>query len=104
LLAEYDVSLCLSDHHAAPAPWETTASWVYVRAHGPGGRYRGRYPDADLEALAQRIDGWRGAGKDVFCYFDNDIKSAAPQDAARLLQLCATIESGSPLKGPRPTR
>jgi uncharacterized protein YecE (DUF72 family) len=90
LLAEHDVSLCLSDHHDAPSPWETTASWVYVRCHGPGGRYHGRYRDPDLKVLAGRIKAWRGGGKDVFCYFDNDIKSAAPQDAGRLVELAAT--------------
>jgi len=89
LLANHDVSLCLSDHHDAPAPWEATASFVYVRAHGPGGRYRGRYPDDDLKALARRIAGWREERRDVFCYFDNDIKSAAPQDAERLIALTA---------------
>jgi uncharacterized protein YecE (DUF72 family) len=89
LLAEHDVSLCLSDHHDAPAPWEVTAGWVYVRGHGPGGRYHDRYPDADLKSLAGRIKDWRSQGKDVFCYFDNDIKSAAPQDADRMVQLTA---------------
>jgi uncharacterized protein YecE (DUF72 family) len=61
-----------------------------VRRHGPGGRYRGRYPDPELQALAGRIEAWRRAGKDVFCYFDNDIKSAAPKDAERLVELAAT--------------
>jgi uncharacterized protein YecE (DUF72 family) len=89
LLRDHDVSLCLSDHHSAPAPWEVTASWVYVRAHGPGGHYHGRYPDKDLQAMAARIKTWRSEGKDVFCYFDNDIKSAAPKDADRLIALSA---------------
>src|SRR5207248_1860884 len=40
LLREHDVALCLSDHHDAPAPWEVTARHVYVRGHGPDGRYR----------------------------------------------------------------
>ena len=87
LLAEHDVALCVSDHHDAPSPREATASFVYVRAHGPGGRYHGRYSEAELKALADAIRGWRKAGKDAFCYFDNDIKSAAPQDADRLIEL-----------------
>jgi uncharacterized protein YecE (DUF72 family) len=87
LLAEHDVSLCVSDHHDAPSPWEATASFVYVRAHGPGGRYYGRYSEAELKTLAQAIRDWRKDGKAVFCYFDNDIKSAAPQDAERLIGL-----------------
>lgn len=32
LLADHDTALCISDHHHAPAPWETTASFVYARA------------------------------------------------------------------------
>jgi len=90
LLAEHDVALCVSDHHDAPSPWEATASFVYVRAHGPGGRYHGRYPEPELKTLAHAIGAWRKDGKAVFCYFDNDIKSAAPQDAERLIALSAS--------------
>jgi uncharacterized protein YecE (DUF72 family) len=84
LLGAHDVALCLSDHAAAPAPWVATARHVYVRGHGPGGRYEGRYEDAALDAWAERIGGWRAEGRDVYCFFDNDIKSAAPADAERL--------------------
>ncbi len=86
LLREFDASLCLSDHAAAPAPWEVTASFVYVRGHGPGGRYAGNYSDEILGAWAARIAEWRAEGRDVYCYFDNDIKSAAPFDAQRLTE------------------
>jgi uncharacterized protein YecE (DUF72 family) len=87
ILADFDAALCISDHHSAPAPWEVTASFVYVRGHGPGGRYRGRYPQAELAGWAERIGGWRGEGRDVYVYFDNDIKSAAPFDAEALMAL-----------------
>jgi uncharacterized protein YecE (DUF72 family) len=43
LLRNNDIALCISDHHDAPSPWLATASFVYVRGHGPGGRYRGHY-------------------------------------------------------------
>jgi uncharacterized protein YecE (DUF72 family) len=81
LLADHDAALCISDHHSAPSPWEVTASWVYVRGHGPGGRYHGRYTPEELQRWAERIAQWRGEGRDVYAYFDNDIKSAAPFDA-----------------------
>ncbi len=84
LLSARDVALCLSDHHHAPAPWEATASWVYVRGHGPEGRYAGAYPEATLEDWARRIRAWRAQGKAVYAYFDNDIGVAAPGDARRL--------------------
>lgn len=87
LLAEFDASLCISDHHHAPAPWRRTASWVYVRGHGPGGRYVGRYADAELQRWAAHIRDWRLEGRDVYAYFDNDVKSAAPFDALALRRM-----------------
>jgi uncharacterized protein YecE (DUF72 family) len=30
---------------------------------------------------------WRAAGKDVYCYFDNDEKGYAPRDALRLQEM-----------------
>lgn len=87
MLTAENISLCLSDHHDAPAPWKRTADFVYVRGHGPGGRYRGHYrPDA-LTDWARSIKSWKRQGCDVYVYFDNDQKSAAPADALKLRQL-----------------
>jgi uncharacterized protein YecE (DUF72 family) len=87
LLRDHDVSLCLSDHHDAPSPWEVTARHVYVRGHGPGGRYKDHYPDKTLRAWARDIAKWKRQRRTVFVYFDNDQKSAAPKDAKRLMEL-----------------
>jgi uncharacterized protein YecE (DUF72 family) len=85
ILKKADISLCISDHHHAPAPWTATAaSFVYVRGHGPGGKYHGNYSDKELRDWAKRISGWAKRGRDVYVYFDNDQKSAAPMDALRL--------------------
>lgn len=86
LLKARGVALCLSDHHDAPSPWEVTADFVYLRAHGPGGRYHGRYGEKALSEWADRIRTWR-RDRDVFVYFDNDQKSAAPRDAEQLTAL-----------------
>jgi uncharacterized protein YecE (DUF72 family) len=85
-LAERNVALCISDHHDAPAPFEVTARHVYLRGHGPGGRYRDNYSDQTLNAWANHIRKWRRQRRDVFVYFDNDQKAAAPRDAMRLMQ------------------
>jgi uncharacterized protein YecE (DUF72 family) len=87
VLRDHDAALCLSDHADAPAPWTVTASFVYVRGHGPSGRYRGHYSDATLRTWAARMRRWRKSGRDVYCYFDNDQKSAAPIDAMKLIGL-----------------
>jgi uncharacterized protein YecE (DUF72 family) len=87
LLSRRNIALCLSDHHDAPAPWIRTADFVYIRGHGPEGRYRGHYRAQALSKWAIRIKSWKKQGCDVFVYFDNDQKSAAPADALKLQEL-----------------
>jgi uncharacterized protein YecE (DUF72 family) len=87
LLRDHDAALCISDHADAPAPWIATAGFVYVRAHGTNGRYAGSYRQDTLRGWSSRIADWQRGGKDVYVYFDNDIKSAAPGDARTLLRL-----------------
>jgi uncharacterized protein YecE (DUF72 family) len=88
LLQRYDVALCVADHFKAPAPWIVTASWVYVRGHGPSGEYHGSYSDAQLQHWADHIQAWRSERRDTYAYFDNDVGCAAPYDAFRLKQFC----------------
>jgi uncharacterized protein YecE (DUF72 family) len=87
LLHKHDVALCLSDHQDAPAPCEITARHVYIRGHGPGGRYRGSYSGRTLQRWSDKIAEWRRQKRDVLVYFDNDQKAAAPKDALRLREL-----------------
>jgi uncharacterized protein YecE (DUF72 family) len=87
LLRKHKVALCISDHHDAPSPWIVTARHVYVRGHGPGGRYKDHYSDKELKSWARRIRRWQRERRTVYCYFDNDQKSAAPVDARRLMKL-----------------
>lgn len=87
LLRSKNIALCISDHCQAPAPWEATADHVYVRLHGPTGRYRDSYQTAALRQFARSIRRWHREGRTVFCYFDNDQKSAAPLDALALAKL-----------------
>jgi uncharacterized protein YecE (DUF72 family) len=87
VLRDRNVALCLSDHHDAPAPWEVTAGHVYIRGHGPTGQYKDRYPLKTLRQWAAEIAKWRRRRLTVYCYFDNDQKSAAPKDAKRLVEL-----------------
>lgn len=90
VLSRHDASLCLSDHADAPAPREVTAQWVYVRLHGADGRYHGNYSPQALGRWASSIRGWHEEGRDVWCFFDNDVGAAAPVDAARLVELLTT--------------
>jgi uncharacterized protein YecE (DUF72 family) len=93
ILRDHNAALCISDHADAPAPWATTADFVYVRAHGTNGRYAGSYSADTLQAWAGRIADWHRAGRSIYVYFDNDIKSAAPGDAQTLLGLLKEDQS-----------
>jgi uncharacterized protein YecE (DUF72 family) len=92
-LGDRNIALCISDHHHAPAPWERTADFIYLRGHGPSGRYEGRYSRATLAAWRESIRTWQRDLCDVYAYFDNDQKSAAPMDALALLRLLARFLS-----------
>lgn len=96
LLRRHGVALCISDHYDAPAPWLATANHVYVRGHGPGGRYKGRYSAKALEEWARAIAAWHRERRTVYAYFDNDQKSAAPADAARLRGVLQRIHELEP--------
>ena len=62
-----------------------TTDWVYVRLHGAGEKYRGRYSDAALDDWAGAIADWRADGLDVYVYFNNTAGDGhAPHDAQRL--------------------
>jgi len=57
--------------------------------HGATALYASRYTDAELATWAERIQSLRAGGRDVYAYFDNDVKSAAPLDALALKALAA---------------
>ena len=87
LLREHGVALVLSDSAGTwPVFDEVTADLVYLRLHGQDELYAGGYPAEALDSWAERIHGWAGAGHDVVCYFDNDMKVHAPFDAQALLE------------------
>ena len=64
-----------------------TAGHVYIRGHGPTGEYKDSYPKRTLDRWAESIKRWLGKKGTVYCYFDNDQKTAAPKDAGRLVQI-----------------
>jgi len=83
-------ALVITDISGRPSPAVITGQFTYIRLHGPDEAYRGSYSDADLDGWAEKIGRWLGDGIEVYCYFDNDRKAAAPEDARRLLgRLCA---------------
>lgn len=70
-----------------PRPGRPPRATSMCAATDPGGRYKNQYPDTELKSWADSIRRWRRGGREVFVYFDNDQKSAAPKDAQRLRSL-----------------
>ena len=77
--------LVIADMAGETSPLRVTADLIYLRLHGPGQTaYTGRYSDQALHDWAERIRDWTAAGRDVYCFFDNDAGGNAPADALRL--------------------
>jgi uncharacterized protein YecE (DUF72 family) len=85
LLADYGVAFCIYQLAGLISPKEVTASFVYVRLHGPTEKkYEGSYSPRDLSGWAGAFSAWARKGKDVYCYFDNDQAGYAARNASSL--------------------
>jgi uncharacterized protein YecE (DUF72 family) len=122
LLRKYKVALVVADT-AGKWPYceDVAADFMYLRLHGDKELYASGYTDEALDRWARRIRAWAGGGqpgdahlvsakappkrasRDVFCYFDNDVKVRAPFDARRLIEKLGLDPEGklTPL-GPSP--
>lgn len=112
-LRRYNIALVCADAVAWPRLMDLTADFVYCRLHGSEQLYASGYDADALAAWADRVRAWaqgrepanaervagptkpRRGGRDVFLYFDNDMKVRAPFDAAALQKLlAATVDVG----------
>ncbi|AWT10247.1 DUF72 domain-containing protein [Stutzerimonas frequens] len=104
LLRKYQVALVVADTAGKwPHHEDLTSDFVYIRLHGAEELYTSGYTDAALDQWRRRIESWnagsqpddarlisskkprRRASRQVYCYFDNDVKVRAPYDARQLL-------------------
>ena len=104
LLREHDIGLVVADTAGKwPLLEDVTSDFLYLRLHGDEELYVSGYSDTALDDWAYRIRRWAngtqpadartcGMGtpprcpRDVFCYFDNDVKVHAPFDAHALMR------------------
>ena len=97
LLRNFGVGLVVADTAGKwPKLFHLTADFVYVRLHGDVKIYSSGYSERALAAWARRIRGWAKGGRDVFVYFDNDVKVKAPFDALSLMRKLG-LDWGTPL-------
>ncbi|MFI5159808.1 MAG: DUF72 domain-containing protein [Sphingobacteriales bacterium] len=72
-----DLNIVLQDIPASATPLEyAIGDTVYLRFHGPGGKYRGSYPDDVLAEYSTYIREWLEDGKIVYAYFNNTMGDA----------------------------
>ena len=106
LLRKHRIGLVVADTAGKwPFVEDVTADFMYLRLHGDEELYASGYSDEALGQWAERIRAWACGGelrdsrkiapslapparksRDVYCYFDNDIKVHAPFDAMKLMQ------------------
>ncbi|MFS4458034.1 DUF72 domain-containing protein [Bdellovibrio sp. HCB2-146] len=105
LLRKHNVALVFADTAGKwPYMEDVTSNFVYLRLHGDEEIYKSGYDEPTLRWWADRIRTWsKGleprdalrigdsaksiSSRDVFVYFDNDIKVRAPADARSLSKM-----------------
>ena len=86
LLRKHGIGLVIADTAGKwPKLFDVTSDFVYVRLHGDIQIYTSGYTSRALDEWAGRIGEWDAAGRDVYVYFDNDVKVRAPFDALNLM-------------------
>jgi uncharacterized protein YecE (DUF72 family) len=105
LLRRYDVAMVCADTVEWPRLMDVTSDFIYCRLHGSEVLYASGYNEKALKEWTARVVAWakggdapdgewahpgrapKRAGRDVFVYFDNDVKVRAPRDARALAEL-----------------
>ena len=75
-----NLALCVADSEKLSTPVELTADYAYFRLRDEG------YGPAEIERWARVIEARTAQCRDVFVYFDNDVKVRAPFDAMGLMR------------------
>jgi uncharacterized protein YecE (DUF72 family) len=120
LLRENDIGLVCADTAGKwPMLDDVTSDFVYVRLHGAQELYTSGYTPAELDRWAARARVWAKGGtpsdgrtlsppadvrpRDVYVYFDNDVKVHAPFDAIALAERLGTMCLDDGPHPPRPS-
>jgi uncharacterized protein YecE (DUF72 family) len=114
LLKTYKIALVCADTVKWPRLMDVTADFIYCRLHGSEELYASGYDGKAIGFWQKHVGAWAkggepanaeriGAparreknGRDVFVYFDNDMKVRAPHDAACLAKLFGFNGRGDP--------
>ena len=89
LMEEHNVAFCIMSLHGVECPVRATSPVVYIRMHGSGAVYGGRYDDTELAEWAAIVRRFLNEGRDVYVYFNNDAFGFAVENAMTLRQMLA---------------
>ncbi len=92
LLDRHGIGFVTHDLVGLKSPRWASGLTAYVRFHGTGGKYRGRYSDDQMRNWADWLIGQRAAGRSAWAYFNNDISGDAIADARNLKGMVAGRE------------
>lgn len=113
LLRKYQVASVVADTEKWPRMMDITSDFVYCRLHGNEEVYPNGYDAAGIDCWAHRVLSWAGGeevtdgirvhpepapkvpSRDVFVYFDDDVKVRAPHDAQSLSKKIAELTGHS---------
>lgn len=84
LLREFNAGFCIHDMPGMEVPQIVTSNVIYVRFHGPTGRYQGNYSKSALQGWANWIKDNLKNKKAIFAYFNNDYNAYAVYNAKQL--------------------
>ncbi len=84
LLSEFNTAFCIHDLVGIPTPRVITGNVIYIRFHGPTGKYAGNYSKSALQSWAKWIKDNLKDKKAVFAYFNNDYNAYAIKNAKTL--------------------
>jgi len=87
LLNQYNAGFCIHDLVGGETPRVVTADIIYVRFHGPTGRYRGNYSKLMLKNWANWLKDRTAEVSGIYAYFNNDIAGHAITNARTLKQM-----------------
>jgi uncharacterized protein YecE (DUF72 family) len=87
VLRAHGAVMCLHDRRGSAVFEPLDTPFSYVRFHGPGGRYSGRYDTGRMQYWAEVLAAQWRAGRDVFAYFNNDAGGMAVVNAQELRAL-----------------
>lgn len=84
LLGEFNIGFCIHDMPGMKIPRVVTADIIYIRFHGPTGKYQGNYSKAALQNWAKWLTGHTKGARSIYAYFNNDIHAYAIRNAKTL--------------------